>query len=172
MKTSPTVESGSMDSSSTAGANAALDGFSTGNDPIPSVTSSTLTQNNTVSQGIFPKIILQQIEQGHTSMDAHIETLLLNIKRSENLYALKYIIEYNGDDVSEEVLIAAMQSLFPKEPFKVYTKETVIKLEWQLFTIMAILEQMCQRDYKFTCQFLDDIRKAISIYKTVNKNII
>ena len=171
MRTSPTVKSGPMDASSTEIVNTALDGSSTLNDPS-SANSSTLTPNNTVSQGIFPKIILQQIEQGHTSMDAHIETLLLNIKRPENLYALKYIIEYNGDDVSEEVLIAAMQSLFPKESFKVYTKETVIKLEWQLFTIMAILEQMCQRDYKFTCRFLDDIREAISIYKETNMKIM
>src|SRR5438128_9383513 len=121
MRTSPTVESGPMDASSTEIVNTAFDGSSTLNDfSIPSANSSTLTPNNTVSQGIFPKIILQQIEQGYTSMDAHIETLLLNIRRPENLYALKYIIEYNRDDVSEEVLMAAMQSLFPEESFEIY----------------------------------------------------
>src|SRR5438128_223630 len=97
------------------------------------------TLNNTVNKGIFPRIILNLIEQGHTSTDAQIKMLLADVQYPENVYALKYTLEYNDDSVSEEVLKAAMKSLYPKELCEVYTEETLIKLEWRLRTIMVIL---------------------------------
>ena len=96
----------------------------------------------------------------------------MNIHRLENLYALKYILEHEGKSVSSEVLIAAMQSLYPQDIDKIFLKEAPIKLEWQLRTVIIILEQLCERESQFTCQFLDDARKAISVYKKTHKKIM
>src|SRR6185312_1585280 len=51
-------------------------------------------------------------------------------------------------------------------------EETAIKLEWRLRIIITILEQMCQKKCLFTCQFLDDIRQAISEYKNAHSKIM
>src|SRR5438128_3226462 len=102
-------------------------------------------------------------------MDAHIQTLLLNVNRPEKLYALRYILEYNEVPVVD--LVTTMECLYSKQPIKGYTKETVIELEWRLQIIMNILEQLCRHEYNFTSQFLDEIRNAISIYKKTNKKI-
>src|SRR6185436_15697034 len=68
--------------------------------------------NNIVDQGSFPKIILKLMEQGHTSADAQIRELVRDIQYSENIYALKYILEHKGASVSVEVLQVAMKSLY------------------------------------------------------------
>ena len=80
------------------------------------------------------------IEQGRTSADAQIKELLTDIQYPENLYALKYVLEHEGKSVSSEVLIAAMESLYPQKTDKVFLKEAPIKLEWQLRIVVIILE--------------------------------
>ena len=98
--------------------------------------------------------------------------MLTDIQYPENLYALKYVLEHEGKSVSVEVLTAAMEDLYPQKTDKVFSEEAPIKLEWQLRTVITILEQMCERKFQFTCQFLDDTRNATSMYKKMNKKII
>src|SRR6185312_7995084 len=108
------------------------------------MTSSKSSQSNIVNQGSFPKIVLQLVEQGLVSADAQIKGLLMELQYSENIYALKYILEHKGNSVSVEVLNTALKSLCSQEFDDVFSGETVIKLEWQLRIIMTILEQMSQ----------------------------
>src|SRR6185369_6006327 len=132
---------------------------------------STSKPSDTVKQGDFPKIILLLMEQGFMSADAQIKGLLTELQLSENIYALKYILEHKGDSASVEVLNMALKSLCSQEFDDVFSEETTIKLEWQLRIIMTILEQMCQKKCRFTCQFLDCIRQAASMYKNVHSTI-
>src|SRR6185369_9743000 len=138
----------------------------------PSMTSSASTLSNTVDQGSFPKVILQLMEQGLMSANAQVKGLLTDLKYSENIYALKYILEHKGDSVSVEMLDTALKSLCSQEFDDVFSGETAIKLEWQLRIIVTILEQMCQNECQFTCQFLDGIRQATSMYKKAHSQIM
>src|SRR5581483_1926680 len=130
----------------------------------PSMTSSTRSS--------FPKIILQLMEQGFTSANAQIKGLLTDLKYSENIYTLKYILEHKGDSVSVEMLNAAVQSLCSQEFDKVFSEETAIKLEWQLRIIVTILELLCQNNCQFTCSFIDGIRQVASKYKNAHSKIM
>src|SRR6185369_8934026 len=125
-----------------------------------------------MNQSSFPKVIRKLIEQGYTSADAQIKELLTDIQYPENLYALKYVLSHEGKSVSVEVLTAAMEGLYPRKTDKVFSEEAPIKLEWQLRTVMTILEQMCERNFQFTCQFLDDTRNAVSVFKKTQKKIM
>ena len=89
------------------------------------------------------------------------------MKYSENIYALKYILEHKGDSVSVEVLHVntALKSLCSQAFDDVFSGETTIKLEWQLRIIVTILEQMHQKECQFMGSFLDGIRQATSTYK-------
>src|SRR6185312_2506667 len=107
----------------------------------PSMTSST--------QGSFPKIILQLMEQGLMSADDQIKELLTDLKYSRNIYALKHILKHKGDSVSVDMLETALESLCSQEFNNVFSEETTIKLEWRLRIIVTILEQMSQKK----CQF-------------------
>src|SRR6185312_2365622 len=118
-----------------------------------------------VSQKGFPKILLSLMGQGYILADVQIKELLTDIQYPENLYALKYILENKGDEVSVEVLKMAMEHLYPQKTDEVFSEETPIKLEWQLRTAITVLEQLCQNKCQFTSQFLDGIRKARSVYK-------
>src|SRR6185369_6158750 len=89
----------------------------------PSMTSSASTLSNTVYQGSFPTVILQLMEQGLMSADAQIQGLLLNLKYSQNIYTLKYILEYNGDSASVEVLDTAVKSLCSQDFDEVFSGE-------------------------------------------------
>src|SRR5690242_6606323 len=90
---------------------------------VPSTSSmtSTSTPSNTVNQGSFPKIIFQLMEQGLMSADAQIKGLLTDIQYSENIYALKYILEHKGESVSVEMLTTAVSSLCSQEFDKVFS---------------------------------------------------
>src|SRR6185369_16351165 len=127
--------------------------------------------NSTVNQGSPPKLICKLIEQGHISADAQIKELLTDIQYPENLYALKYVLEREGNSVSLEMLVAAMDGLRPQTNEKAFSEEAPIKLEWQLRTITAILEQLCERKPILTSKFLDDIRKTTSMYKRTHEKI-
>ena len=81
-------------------------------------------------------------EQGHTSADARIKRLLTDIQYLENLYALKRIVKHEGNFVSLETLITAMESLCPKKNDTAYSEEMFIRLEWQLQTVITILQQL------------------------------
>src|SRR5689334_2376144 len=77
--------------------------------------SSTTSSSNTANADRFPKIIFELMEQGLQSPDAQIERLLTNLKYPQNIYALKYILEHNGDSVSVEMLDSALKSLCSQE---------------------------------------------------------
>ena len=158
-----------MSSSSTT--NYVSDNFLTSTS-APSMTSSASTPSNPVNQGDFPKIILQLMEQGLMSADAQIKGLLTELQLSENIYALKYILEHKGDSVSVDMLDTALKSLCSQEFDNMFSRESTIKLEWRLRITIIILEQMFQNECQFTCQFLDDIRQATSMYKKAHSKIV
>src|SRR6185437_2817107 len=124
------------------------------------------------TQGGFPKIILQLMEQGFTSANAQIKGLLTGLKYSENIYALKYILEHKGDSVSVDMLEIALESLCSQEFNNVFSEETTIKLEWRLRIIVTILELMCQKKFQFTHPFINGIRQATSKYKNAHSTIM
>src|SRR6185312_11656949 len=99
---------------------------------VPSAFSMTSTPSNTVNQGNFPKVILQLMEQGLMSADEQIEELLTGLKYSQNIYALKYILEHKRDSVSVDILDTAVKSLCSQEFDDVFSEEMTIKLEWRL----------------------------------------
>ena len=141
-------------------------------DPLLTAGAPRTPSTNTVNQGSFPKIMLQLMEQGLMSADAQIKELLTGLQYTENIYALKYILEHKGDSVSVDVLVTAAKNLCSRGFDEVFSGETIIRLEWQLRIIVTILEQMCQNECQFTCQFLDDIKKTISMYKNVHSKIM
>src|SRR6185436_19422730 len=108
------------------------------------------TSMRTPTQGIFPKTILQLMEQGLMSADEQITELLTNLQYSQNIYALKYILEHKKGSVSVEILNTALQSLCSQEFDNVFSGEIIIKLEWQLRIVVLILELMYQK-CQFTC---------------------
>ena len=83
------------------------------------LTNYVLTPNNDVNEDSTPKLIRTLIEQGIISADAQIKELLTDIQYPENLYALKYILEHEGE-YSAEVLTMAMESLYPKQNGRVF----------------------------------------------------
>src|SRR6185312_6428873 len=159
-----------MSSSSTT--DYASDDFLTTSAPRTSATFSTSTLSNTATQGSFPKIIFQLMENGLTSANAQIKGLLTDLKYSENIYALKYVLEHRGDSVSVEMLDTAVKSLYSQEFDEVFSGETAIKFEWQLRIIVTILELMCQNKCQFTHPFIDGIRQATSKYKNAYSAIM
>ena len=66
------------------------------------------------------------MEQGLMSADAQIKGLLADLQDPENVYALKYILEYKGDSVSVGVLIKAAKSLCCQEFDEVFSGETTL----------------------------------------------
>src|SRR6185312_4169192 len=159
-----------MSSSSTT--DYASDDFLTTSAPRTSATFSTSTLSNTATQGSFPKIIFQLMENGLTSANAQIKGLLTDLKYSENIYALKYVLEHRGDSVSVEMLDTAVKSLYSQEFDEVFSGETAIKFEWQLRIIVTILELMCQKKCQFTHPFINGIRQATSKYKNAHSTIM
>src|SRR5690349_3807458 len=127
--------------------------------------SSTSPPSNSIARGTFPKTILQLMEQGFMSADEQITELLTNLQYSQNVYALKYILEHKGGSVSVEILNTVSKSLYSQEFDDVFSWETIIKLEWRLRIIIIILEQMYQNDCQFTDRFFDSIQQSISIHK-------
>ena len=80
-----------VNSSSNSTTGYVLDNFLTSS--APSMTS-TLNNTATRTQSNFPKIILRLVEHEHTSANAQVKGLLTDFKYSENIYALKYILEH------------------------------------------------------------------------------
>src|SRR6185312_1570858 len=148
------------------------DNFLTTNAPRTSATFSTSMLSNTATQGSFPKIIFQLMENGLTSANAQIKGLLTDLKYSENIYTLKYILEHNGDSVSMDMLDTALESLCSQKFDNVFSRESAIKLEWRLRIIIIILERMRQNECQFRGSFLDDIRQATSTYKNTHSMIM
>ena len=128
--------------------------------------------NTANTQGSFPKIIFQLMENGLTSANAQIKGLLTDLKYSENIYALKYILEHKGDSVSVDMLDTALESLCSQKFDNVFSRESTIKLEWRLRIIIIILERMCQNECQFPGSFLDGIRQATSTYKNAYSMIM
>src|SRR6185437_16925873 len=124
------------------------------------------------TQGGFPKIILQLMEQGFTSANAQVKGLLTDLKYSENVYVLKYILEHKGDSVSVDMLETALESLCSQEFNNMFSEETTIELEWRLRIIVTILEQMSQKKCQFTRSFIDSIRQTSSKYKNAHSKVM
>src|SRR6185437_8347062 len=100
----------------------------------------------------FSELMCKLTEQGHTEADAQIKELLTDIQYSENLYALKYILKHEGNSVLLETLITDMESFCPQTNDKAYSEDMLIRLEWQLRTVITILQQLHERKHQFTSQ--------------------
>ena len=84
------------------------------------------TLSNTVNQGGFPKVILQLMEQGLMSADAQLKKLSEDLKYSENIYALKYILEHKGDSVSVDMLDTAVRVYVLKSLMKCFQEKLLL----------------------------------------------
>ncbi|GBB99302.1 hypothetical protein RclHR1_03480006 [Rhizophagus clarus] len=114
-------------------------------------------------------ILLELEENGFNTHDEKVEELIKNSTKLKYLFALNLLFENPINQFSDEVLRNSLVKLSDPTPFDYYGKQSVVRLELHLRTLVAVLEQICVTPMCLSKELRDKVYNSLAKFAEIHE---
>jgi tetratricopeptide (TPR) repeat protein len=115
------------------------------------------------------EIILKLEKEGFITPDEKVKELIKELTEIKNLFTLKLLFENFENNFSPQILINSLKALSDPTSFDYYSKESIIKLELHLRTLVAVLERICFSPIILSKDLRDKVYNSLTKFVEIHR---
>ncbi|RGB34424.1 hypothetical protein C1646_815387 [Rhizophagus diaphanus] len=115
------------------------------------------------------ELLLKLEKEGFITPDLKVKELLKELTEIKYLFSLKLLFEKFQNNFSSQILINSLKALSEPTQFDYYSKESIIRLELHLRTLVIVLERICFSPIILSKELRDKIYNSLSKFVEIHR---
>ncbi|CAB5211092.1 uncharacterized protein OCT59_027463 [Rhizophagus irregularis] len=115
------------------------------------------------------ELLLKLEKEGFITPDEKVKELLKELTEIKYLFSLKLLFENFQNNFSSQILINSLKALSDPTQFDYYSKESIIRLELHLRTLVIVLERICFSPIILSKELRDKIYNSLTKFVEIHR---